>query len=69
LHPRQGEKRRRFSEHGGTVMAKFRKAAVVSGVVSLTIAMLGVILLISQPAQSKNDKPKKADGVMTMLGF
>jgi hypothetical protein len=31
--------------------------------------MLGVILLISQPAQSKNDKPKKADGVMTMLGF
>jgi hypothetical protein len=55
----------------GTVMAKFRKTAVVSGVVSLMIAVLGVILLISQPAQSKNDKPKKnaADGVMTTLGF
>jgi hypothetical protein len=52
-------------------MAKFRKTAVVSGVVSLMIAVLGVILLISQPAQSKNDKPKKnaADGVMTTLGF
>ena len=52
-------------------MVKFRTAAVVSGVASLMIAILGVILLISQPAQSKNDKQKKnaGDGVMTTLGF
>jgi hypothetical protein len=51
-------------------MAKFRKAAVVSGVVSLTVAVLGVILLISQPAQSKNDRNTSGgDGVMTTLGF
>jgi hypothetical protein len=50
-------------------MVKFRKAAVVSGVVSLMVAILGVTLLISQPALSKNDKKKAADGVITTLGF
>jgi hypothetical protein len=50
-------------------MVKFRKAAVVTGVVSLTVAVLGVILLISQPAQSKNDRTTTGDGIITTLGF
>jgi hypothetical protein len=52
-------------------MVKFHKAAVVSGVVSLTVAVLGVILLISQPALSKNDNGSSntGDGVTTALGF
>jgi hypothetical protein len=52
-------------------MVNFHKAAVVSGVVSLMAAVLGVVLLISQPAQSKNDRKGKngADGVITTLGF
>jgi hypothetical protein len=50
-------------------MMKFRKAAVVSGVVSVMVAVLGVILLISQPALSKNDRSASGDGVVTKLGF
>jgi hypothetical protein len=50
-------------------MMKFGKAAVVSGIVSLAIAALGVMLLISQPAQSKDTRTSNGDGVITTLGF
>jgi hypothetical protein len=51
-------------------MMKLRSAAVISGLVSVAIAALGIFLLISQPAQSKDDKSKPEDkGVTTSLGF
>ena len=50
-------------------MTKFRKATIVSGIVSLAIAAVGVMLLISQPAQSKDTRTANGDGVITTLGF
>jgi hypothetical protein len=50
-------------------MMKFGKAAIVSGVVSVAIAALGVMLLISQPAKSKDTRTASGDGVITTLGF
>lgn len=50
-------------------MMKFSKSTVVSGLAALTIAIIGTVLIMSQPAQSKNDKSATGDGVSTTLGF
>jgi hypothetical protein len=50
-------------------MMKFRKLAVISGMVSLAIAAIGIMVVISQPAQSKDNRTSSGDGVITTLGF
>lgn len=54
---------------GGRNMVKFSKSTVVSGLAALMIAIIGTVLLMSQPAQSKNDKTATGDGISTTLGF
>jgi hypothetical protein len=50
-------------------MMKSRKVAVISGIVSLVIAAIGIVVVISQPAQSKDNRTSSGDGVITTLGF
>jgi hypothetical protein len=50
-------------------MMKFRKVAVISGILSLAIAAIGIVVVISQPAQSKDNRTSSGDGVITTLGF
>ena len=51
-------------------MVRLRKAAIVSGAASVIAALVGMALIMSQPAQSKDDRKKNAsDGVITLLGF
>jgi hypothetical protein len=50
-------------------MMKFRKVAVISGILSLAIAAIGIVVVISQPAQSKDTRTASGDGVITTLGF
>jgi hypothetical protein len=50
-------------------MMKFRKVAVISGMLSLAIAAIGIVVVISQPAQSKDNRTSSGDGVITTLGF
>jgi hypothetical protein len=50
-------------------MMKFRKVAVISGMLSLAIAAIGIVVVISQPAQSKDNRTSRGDGVITTLGF
>ncbi len=51
-------------------MVKFSKATILSGVAAFVVAILGAVLIMSQPALSKNDRQSGAsDGVITTLGF
>jgi hypothetical protein len=50
-------------------MMKFRKVAVISGMLSLAIAAIGIAVVISKPAQSKDNRTSSGDGVITTLGF
>ena len=50
-------------------MMKFRKVAVLWGMVSLAIAAIGIAVVISQPAQSKDNRTSSGDGMITTLGF
>jgi hypothetical protein len=51
-------------------MMKIRKVAVLWGMVSLAIAAIGIVVVISQPAQSKDNRTSSGgDGVITTLGF
>jgi hypothetical protein len=59
-----------LSETSEGVMIRFRKAAIVCGAASMIVALVGVMLMMTQPAQSKDDRTRSAsDGVMTQLGF
>jgi hypothetical protein len=48
---------------------KLTKAMVASGLAALVVAIVGVILLMNQPAQSKDDRSSDSKGVSTTLGF
>ena len=52
-------------------MTNFRNGVILSGVAALAIAMLGALLFMSHPAQSKDNSPNSsaADGISTTLGF
>jgi len=51
-------------------MVRFSKAAIISGVAALIVAILGTVLFMSQPSQSKDTRQNTAnDGVSTTLGF
>jgi hypothetical protein len=51
-------------------MVRFSKAAIISGVAALMVAILGTVLFMSQPSQSKDTRQSNAnDGVSTTLGF
>lgn len=50
-------------------MVRFRKAAVICGAASVIVALVGAMLIMTQPAQSKNDRTSTGDGLSTQLGF
>ncbi len=52
-------------------MLRISKAAIISGVAALMVALLGTVLFMSQPSQSKDTRDSKDsnDGVSTTLGF
>jgi hypothetical protein len=52
-------------------MLRISKAAIISGVAALMVALLGTVLFMSQPSQSKDTSNSKDsnDGVSTTLGF
>ncbi|MFL6796750.1 MAG: hypothetical protein ACJ8F3_04990 [Xanthobacteraceae bacterium] len=51
------------------MMVTFRKAAILGGAASIIVALVGAMLIMSQPAQSKNDRTTTGDGVSTQFGF
>src|SRR5262249_42131603 len=52
-------------------MTTFSKAVILSGVAALTVAILGAVLLVTQPAQSKDSRvgSDTRDGISTTPGF
>jgi nitrate reductase gamma subunit len=52
-------------------MVRFSKAAIISGVAALMVALLGTVLFMSEPSQSKDTRQNSNanDGVSTTLGF
>jgi hypothetical protein len=50
-------------------MVRFSRVAITCGAASLIVALVGVTLIMTQPAQSKNDRTTTSDGVITRLGF
>jgi hypothetical protein len=55
---------------GGQVMKRSSKAMMFSGAAALAVAVLGAVLFMTQPSQSKDDKKdSNITGVSTTLGF
>jgi hypothetical protein len=50
-------------------MVRLSKAAIICGAASLVAALVGATLIMTQPAQSKNDRTSTGDGLTTQLGF
>jgi hypothetical protein len=50
-------------------MIRFSKAAIISGVAALVVAILGTVLFMTQPSQSKDTIKDSNDGVSTTMGF
>jgi hypothetical protein len=50
-------------------MIRFSKATIIYGVAALVVAILGTVLFMTQPSQSKDTIKDANDGVSTTLGF